>query len=443
MRLWGGRFQESLHPDLEAFGRSLPVDGRLALYDVRACAAHVQMLAEAGALAPEPAARLGRALAGLEEELLSGALQPAGPHEDVHSWVEAVLAERVGPEASLVRLGRSRNDLVATDLRLWCMEATLRLQEGVRRLQRVLLEQARRHAGTPMPGYTHLQRAQPVLLAHHLLAHFWALERDHRRLGRAREEADCCPLGAGALAGSPWPLQPPRTAELLGFSRSFPNSLDAVSDRDFAVDLVAAAGLCMVHLSRLAEEIVLWTSSEFAFAELADRWATGSSLMPQKKNPDGAELVRGRTGAVVGHLTALLVTLKGLPLAYNRDLQEDKPPLFAAVDTLMASLGVMAGMLADLRFHPEALARAAADPALLATDLADSLVRSGLPFARAHELAGRALQGRLSEDEEARLAPLRSALTLEKALEDRAHEGAAGPRAVARQIQEAERVLES
>lgn len=423
---------------MEAFGRSLESDARLALYDVRACRAHVQMLQEAGVLSG------GRVLAALQEmerEIADGSLRAEGPFEDVHSWVEAVLADRVGDEASSIRLGRSRNDLVATDFRLWTRDAVASLRDATADLQDALLEQAERHPQAVMPGYTHLQRAQPVLVAHHMLAHFWALERDRERFAAVGRSADCCPLGAAALAGSPWPIRPERTAELLGFSRAFANSLDAVSDRDFAVELLSAAALAMVHLSRLAEEVILWTSQEFGFAELDDAWSTGSSLMPQKKNPDPAELVRGRTGAVMGRLTALLVTLKGLPLAYNRDLQEDKPPVFEAVDILLACLGAMEGTVRTMQFRTERLAEAAADPNLLATDLADGLVRAGYPFSRAHELAGRAAAGRLTDEEAQVVTPLRDSLDARSALEARAHPGAAGPASVSAQLAEARRLL--
>lgn len=421
---------------MEKFGRSLASDSRLVTYDLRACLAHVTMLTEVGVISGPDSATLTAAL-----EAMLADPQPGGDHEDIHSWVEAELAARVGPLASSIRVGRSRNDLVVTDFRLWTKDQVRRSQSMVRWLQTALLEQARAHPQTYLPGYTHLQRAQPVLLAHHLLAHFWSLERDYGRLERVYHEADCCALGAGALAGSSWPIRPERTAELLGFSRHFDNSLDAVSDRDFAVEYLAAAALCGVHLSRLAEELVLWTTPEFGFATLDDAWATGSSLMPQKKNPDPAELVRGRSGRLIGHLMSLLATLKALPLAYNRDLQEDKPPVFEAADTLDACLEVMAGTVGSLTFVPAGMAAACADPGLLATDLADGLVRAGHPFAKAHELAGKSVAGRLDAEEQALVDPILAKLDARSVLTDRAHPGAAGPASVAVQLEKASALL--
>ncbi len=438
-RLWGGRFRQPTDPRMDAFGRSLHWDARLAPFDLRVCRAHVTMLTQAGIT---EGGQLITALEQMEQELAAGTLRVEGEHEDVHSWVEAELSRRVGPESSNLRIGRSRNDLVVTDFRLWVKDACELLRRRTRAMQEALLKQAERLPEAYLPGYTHLQRAQPVLLSHHLLAHFWALERDAKRWDAVRDEADCCPLGAGALAGSSWPMNTARTAELLGFSRSFENSLDAVADRDFAVEFLSAASLEMVHLSRLSEELVLWSGSEFGYLELHDSWSTGSSLMPQKRNPDAAELTRGRVGRVVGDLVNLLTQLKALPLAYNRDLQEDKPAAFDACDTLEACLDVLAGMVSACSFRVERMAEAAADPALLATDLADALVRAGHSFAVAHELAGKAQVGELSAEEEQQVAPLLAEVTVEQALQSRAHPGAAGPQAVARQLQRARACLE-
>lgn len=438
-RLWGGRFRQPTDPRMDAFGRSLHLDARLAPFDLAVCRAHVTMLTEAGVVQGQP---LIRALQAMESELAAGTLVVSGNEEDVHSWVEAELARRVGPEASNLRIGRSRNDLVVTDFRLWTMDACSRLLSRTRQLQKALLEQAERHPAAYLPGYTHLQRAQPVLLSHHLLAHFWALERDASRWKAVRSEADCCTLGAGALAGSSWPMNPSRTAELLGFSRVFENSLDAVADRDFAVSFLSAASLSMVHLSRLSEELVLWSGTEFGYLELHDSWSTGSSLMPQKRNPDAAELTRGRAGRVVGDLMNLLMQLKGLPLTYNRDLQEDKPAAFDAFDTLDACLDVLAGMISACSFRVDRMAEAAQDPALLATDLADALVRAGHPFSVAHELAGKAQVGGLSAEEQAEVGPLLASVTVESALANRSHPGAAGPRAVATQMDRARAALQ-
>jgi argininosuccinate lyase len=436
-KLWGGRFAGKTHPLMEEFGRSLESDQRLLFCDLQVCRAHLQMLAECGAVQPGVSQRLVASIDGLVSDLNSGAVKVSGEHEDIHSWVEAELRQRAGDEASLIRLGRSRNDLVVTDFRLWTRQAVQRLREAVRGLQAVLLQRAEEQAGVYLPGYTHLQRAQPVALSHHLLAHFWSLQRDQQRFEQCGHSADCCPLGAGALAGSSWDIQPQRTAELLGFSRSFDNSLDAVSDRDFAVELLSALSLCMIHLSRMSEELILWSAPEFGFATFDDAWSTGSSLMPQKKNPDPAELIRGRSGRVIGHLQSLLVTLKGLPLAYNRDLQEDKPPVFEAAEMTEKCLLVMTGVMASLRFERANMARACEDPGLLATDLADQLVRAGHPFSLAHELAGKWVAGRLDSNETALVQPLAEQLSAHSVLQARRHAGAAGPDSVQLQLEKA------
>lgn len=426
---------------MEEFGRSLESDQRLVFCDLQVCRAHLQMLGECGAVTAEVSQRLMATIDQLVSDLSSGAVQVGGDHEDIHSWVESELRQRAGEQASLIRLGRSRNDLVVTDFRLWTRQAVQRLQEAVRGLQGTLLQRAEEQVGAYLPGYTHLQRAQPVALSHHLLAHFWSLQRDYQRLQQCAEAADCCPLGAGALAGSSWEIRPERTAELLGFSRAFDNSLDAVSDRDFAVELLSTLSLCMIHLSRMSEELILWSAAEFGFAVFDDAWSTGSSLMPQKKNPDPAELIRGRTGRVIGHLQSLLVTLKGLPLAYNRDLQEDKPPVFEAAEMTEKCLLVMSGVMASLRFETEKMSKACEDPGLLATDLADALVRAGHPFSLAHELAGKWVAGRLDPEELKLAQPLAAALSAESVLKARRHPGAAGPDSVQLQLDKARRSI--
>lgn len=440
-KLWGGRFAGKTHPLMEEFGRSLESDRRLVYCDLQVCQAHLTMLSESGAVGAETARHLTECLRQMQTQLQSGDLVISGDHEDIHSWVEAELRHRAGDSASLIRLGRSRNDLVVTDFRLWTRQSVGRLQQALRALQEALVQRAEQHQADYLPGYTHLQRAQPVALSHHLLAHFWALQRDHARLKACDASADCCPLGAGALAGSSWPIKPQRTAELLGFSQAFENSLDAVSDRDFAVELLSALSLTMIHLSRMAEELILWSAPEFGFVTFDDAWSTGSSLMPQKKNPDPAELIRGRTGRVIGHLQSLLITLKGLPLAYNRDLQEDKPPVFEAVEMTEKCLWVMAGVISSLRFEPERMQQACADPGLLATDLADHLVRAGHPFNVAHELAGKWVAGRLDEQEQSVVAPHAAVLTAISVLEARQHPGAAGPASVKLQLERARQIL--
>lgn len=443
MKLWGGRFQKPTDPVFEAFGRSLDSDRRLVHHDLRACAAHVLMLTEGGVVPEEQSERLLAALKSLGQRLDEGE-SIEGADEDIHSWVERQLQAELGPLASTLRLGRSRNDLVVTDFRLYVRQACKELSLHIRALQRVLVDRAKEESLTILPGYTHLQRAQPVLLAHHLLAHFWALERDRGRFAKAYQEADCCSLGAGALAGSSWPIDPDRTAALLGFSRALDNSLDAVSDRDFALEFLFACTVCATHLSRMAEELVLWSTTEFGLVRFDDAWSTGSSLMPQKKNPDPAELVRGKTGLFLGHLIDLLTNLKALPLAYNRDLQQDKPPVFRSHDELQSCLAVMTGTWQTLEFRRDRMTEAAQDPALLVTDLADYLVRHGLSFAEAHELAGRSLGGTEGLEPEARehLEAAWKALDLERAVALRAHRGGAGHDSVRAQLEKAEKLLQ-
>ncbi|HWP34056.1 MAG TPA: argininosuccinate lyase [Thermodesulfobacteriota bacterium] len=385
---WGGRFREATDPRVEAFTASVRFDRRLAPYDIAGSIAHARMLARVGLLTVEEAGAIVEGLERIRAEIDAGSFPWRPELEDVHMNIEARLVELVGPVGGKLHTGRSRNDQVALDLALYLRDAIDRLDEGAAALQRALGELAARHLDVVMPGYTHLQRAQPVLLAHHLLAYHEMLARDRQRLAAARTRINVLPLGAGALAGTPLPIDRHEVARLLGFDRVAENSLDAVADRDGALELLAALAILQVHLSRLAEELVLWSSAEFGFVELPDAFATGSSLMPQKKNPDVAELVRGKTGRVVGALVALLTTLKGLPLAYNRDLQEDKEPLFDAVDTVLACLGVLPPLLRGLKVRAEAMRAAAGRGFLTATDAADYLVLKGVPFRRAHEIVG-------------------------------------------------------
>lgn len=440
-KLWGGSFKKPTDPIFEAFGRSLESDSRLVFHDLRACLAHIKMLTQGGVLDSDTSATLVDALEAIQKELTEGAT-PEGGDEDIHSWVERVLKERVGDIASSIRIGRSRNDLVVTDFRLYVMEACEELGAALKNLQAILLRRAQEDTTAYLPGYTHLQRAQPVLLAHHLLAHFWALERDRKRFELARQEADCCILGAGALAGSSWPVDPNLTASHLGFSRVLENSLDGVSDRDFALEFLFACATCATHLSRISEELVLWSSSEFGFVRLDDAWSTGSSLMPQKKNPDPAELIRGKTGLFLGNLIDLFTNLKALPLAYNRDMQQDKPPVFRSREELSACLAVMSGTMDTLEFKTEAMAEAAGDQGLLVTDLADVLVRNGLPFNQAHELAGRSLWDEdLEAESKARVEQAWKELSPQQVLAARSHLGAAGGVSVARQLEKAQSCL--
>ncbi len=389
---WGGRFQQPTDAAVERFTASIHFDRALARYDLRVSAVHLDMLARAGLLSPEDETRLLSGLETIGREIESGefALDPA--LEDIHMNVEARLGELVGPAAGRLQTGRSRNDQVATDLMLYLRDAARAAERGLLGLRRVLVTRSREHVETVLPGYTHLQRAQPVRLAHHWLAFSEMLARDGGRFRDLRTRLSHSPLGAGALAGSSLPLDRESTAQALGFAAPAPNSMDAVSSRDAALEFLAAAAIAMVHLSRLAEELVLWSTSEFGFVELADAYATGSSLMPQKKNPDVPELVRGKTGRVVGNLVALLTVMKGLPLTYNRDMQEDKEPVFDSADTLRGALEVMSGAIATLRVDTGRMARAADDPLLLATDLAEALVTQGVPFRAAHEAVGRVVR---------------------------------------------------
>ncbi|MFN7952338.1 MAG: argininosuccinate lyase [bacterium] len=384
----GQRFAEDVDAEVLAFTSSVSYDQRLLRHDVRGSIAHVQVLAKAGLLTEREARSLATGLSDVEADLLSGRASIAAGDEDIHMAVERLLTDRVGPLGGKLHTARSRNDQVATDLRLWLRDELDALVAELRALDRAFVELASQHLDTVLPGYTHLQRAQPVRLAHHLLAYHEMLTRDRARLADARKRLNRCPLGSAALAGTTFPLDRELSARLLGFDGPTTNSLDATSDRDFVVEFLAAAALLQGHLSRFAEELVLWSSAEFGFVELPDSHSTGSSIMPQKKNPDVAELVRGRTGRVNGALVAMLTVLKGLPLAYNRDLQEDKEPLFDAVDTVRGSVRVLTSLLPRLRVREAAMAKAAADPALMMTDVADAMARAGVPFREAHAAVG-------------------------------------------------------
>ncbi|OGO52281.1 MAG: argininosuccinate lyase [Chloroflexi bacterium RBG_16_68_14] len=428
----------------EAYTLSLPIDRRLWREEIAASIAHARMLGRQRIIPRADASAIVRGLREIQREMTDGRFPWREELEDVHTNVEARLREKIGAAAGRLHTARSRNDQVATDLRLYAKGACDRAVAAVRALQRALLALAEANRQLAMPGYTHLQRAQPVLLAHHLLAYLEMLERDIDRFANARRRADVLPLGSGALAGVPYPIDREAVAHELGFSRISDNSIDAVSDRDFAVDFIAAAALCMTHLSRLAEEMVLWSSAEFGFLRLPEAFATGSSIMPQKRNPDVAELARARTGRVYGQLLSILTTLKALPLAYNRDLQEDKRAFFEAEDTLLETLAVFAAMVPELRFDVERARRAATADYALATDLADYLVRRGLPFRRAHEVVGRLVQyaeergksfSQLTLAEYRRFSPLFSEevtkLDLTSALRARDAPGGTAPRQVA------------
>jgi argininosuccinate lyase len=432
---WGGRFDEAMDPAVERFSESVSFDKTLARYDIRGSIAHARMLGSVGLLAESEVEALVEGLERIAGEIEAGDFHFDPSLEDIHMNIEARLRERIGSLAGRLHTGRSRNDQVATDLALYLRDMCDEIQRGLLTLQGVLVTRAREHVDTVLPGYTHLQRAQPVRLAHHWLAYVAMQSRDHDRFGELHARLSrAAPLGAGALAGSTLPLDRHHTAAALGFEAPADNSMDAVASRDCALEFLAVAAICMVHLSRLAEELVLWSSAEFGFIEMADAYATGSSLMPHKKNPDVAELVRGKSGRVIGNLVALLAVMKGLPLTYNRDLQEDKEPLFDTAATLRACLEVSAGALRTLRVDVEKMGAAAEDPMLLATDLAEALVRANVPFREAHETVGRIVKHCLAKDLDLRslsredLQAFHPALTtsaadllsLDRALEERA-----------------------
>jgi argininosuccinate lyase len=396
MTLWGGRFTGKMDPAAWELNASLRFDQRLAQQDVRGSVAWATALQAANVLTPAECEAICSGLAAIQEEFTHNSFSFQPGDEDIHTAVERRLGELIGPLAGKLHTGRSRNDQVATDLRLWLLDHLPLLEAATVDMQAALLKRAQADFDTLMPGYTHLQRAQPILLSHWWLSHFWPLQRDRQRLAGLRLRTAILPLGCGALAGAPFPVDRPSLAAALGFDAPAPNSLDAVAERDFVAEFLFCAALTGVHLSKLAEGVVLFSTSEFGFFELSDAYATGSSLMPQKKNPDVFELARGKSGALTGALAGLLATLKGLPSTYDKDLQEDKVPLFAAFDSLVSMLPVLAGALRSLQTHPQRM-RAALDPALMATDLADYFVGQGMPFRQAHALAGKAVQYALQQ----------------------------------------------
>ncbi len=452
--LWGGRFHGPSDALMWRFNASIDVDRRLAEVDVRGSVAYARALGRAGVLTDEEVTALVDGLGRVAEEFRAGTFAFAPTDEDIHTAVERRLGELIGPLAGKLHTGRSRNDQVATDVRLYLLERLSALEEALREAQRAIVAVAAAHLDALMPGYTHLQPAQPVRFSHWLLSFFWMLERDRGRLRDLRARASVCPLGAGALAGNAYGVDREALAAELGFAAVAENSMDAVSDRDMIVETLSWGALLGLHLSRLAEDLIIWSSAEYGFVRLDERYTTGSSIMPQKRNPDSMELVRGKTGRLVGNLTGLLVTLKGLPSTYDKDLQEDKEPLFDTLDTLAMLLPIVAGVVATLEVRTEAMA-AALDDTLLATDLADYLVKRGLPFREAHGAVGRAVR----EAEEAgvglralpleryqRISPLFGAdlgdvLDYEAAVEARDTRGGTARAAVAAQIARAEEAL--
>ena len=445
---WSGRFEEPVADFVLRYTASVGFDQRLAMVDIDGSLAHAAMLAKQKILSADDLAAIERGLAQIRGEIERGEFTWRLDLEDVHLNIEKRLTDLVGDAGKRLHTGRSRNDQVATDLRLWLRGEIDRIVALLRALQRALVTLAEQHADTVMPGFTHLQVAQPVTFGHHLLAYVEMLERDHERLQDARRRVNRLPLGAAALAGTTFPIDRAFVAERLGFEAIAENSLDAVSDRDFAIEFSAAAALLMVHVSRLAEELVLWMSPRYGFVRLPDRFTTGSSIMPQKKNPDVAELARGKSGRVVGHLMALLVLMKGQPLAYNKDNQEDKEPLFDTVDTVLDTLRAFVEMVPGIEVDAAAMRQAAAEGYSTATDLADYLVRKGMPFREAHEAVARAVKlaaGRGVELAALTAAELKSfsglidddvrqALTLDGSVAARDHPGGTAPAQVRRQI---------
>jgi len=385
--LWAGRLAEVPQAEAFAFQASINVDSRLVFDDIAGSKTHAAMLGKQGIIPKDSAGKIVKELNAIANEIKAGKLAIDTKHEDIHSFLEAVLTERLGDTGKMVHAGRSRNDQVAVAFRLYLKRAVPQLQNELSALVNILLDTALSHVNSIMPGYTHLQRAQPVTLGHHLTAWCAALERDYSRFSDALKRLDECPLGSGALAATTLPLDRKATAQDLGFSRLCVNSMDAVADRDFALEFSSACAITMVHLSRFCEDVVLWASEEFKFIDLAESWSTGSSIMPQKKNPDFAELIRGKTGRTTGNLVALFTLLKGLPYAYNKDLQEDKENLFDSIDTLNACLRMFTGMIKSAQFNIKRMKAACTGGFLEATDTAEYLVRKGLPFRAAHETA--------------------------------------------------------
>ena len=459
---WGGRFHEGPASLMLAFGESVSFDQRLAPYDLQGSLGHASMLHAVGIISEEEFTQIDQGLKELAEEIKSGQFEWKLELEDVHMNLEQALRSKT-EAADKLHTGRSRNDQVATDVRLFFKDACSQLREGIEQTMTALLVLAKKYATTPIPGYTHLQRAQPVTVGHHLLAYVEMLGRDHERFSNVANHANVCPLGSGAIAGSTLPLDRAHVAKALGFvdesgePRLTPNGMDAVADRDLFVEFASACSLCALHLSRLSEDLILWNSSEFGYLVLPDTFTTGSSLMPQKKNPDCFELIRGKTGRVVGNLTNLLVTIKGLPLTYNRDLQEDKPPVFDSFDQLSICLAVTAGALDGAVINEDKCRAAASDPLLLATDLADYLVEQGVPFRQAHHVVGALVS--LAEEKKVQLFELsdadalsvsselgdgwRKVFDLERAFAKREKPGMPGPQQVAGQIAFWEKILRS
>jgi argininosuccinate lyase len=454
MTLWGGRFESETDALMWRFNASIEFDRRMYAADVKGSVAYAQAIAQAGLIGAEECATLVEGLETVLAEFEAGTFVFKPEDEDIHTAVERRLRELVGPVAGKLHTGRSRNDQVATDLRLYLLDEIATLDTALVALQTAIVEKAEAHLDVLMPGYTHMQQAQPVLFSQWLMAAFWKFQRDRERLADVAKRTNVCPLGAGALAGNPFAIDRQALADDLGFAAVAQNSMDAVSDRDFVVEFLAWAALVQVHLSSLAEDLIIWASREFGFIQVADAYSTGSSIMPQKRNPDSLELMRGKSGRILGHLTGLLTTLKGLPSAYNKDLQEDKEGLFDAIDTLKLELPIAAGVVGTLEVNSEQMA-AALDDALLATDLADYLVRKGIPFRQSHGLVGQAVRRaealsvslkELSLDEYQAISPafaedVYDVFDFQKSVEARATTGGTAPNAVRVQIVQARALI--
>jgi argininosuccinate lyase len=388
-KLWGGRFTKTAEEWVDEFGASIPFDQELVEEDIEGSIAHVTMLGKCGILPSEDVEKIKAGLFTLLEKAKQGKLEFSVAYEDIHLNIEKMLIDEIGPVGGKLHTGRSRNDQVATDMHLYLRKRVTEIIALIQELQKVLVEKAEEHVETIVPGYTHLQRAQPISFAHHLLAYFWMLERDRERFRESLKRINKSPLGAGALAGTTFPIDRHLTAELLGFDGIYENSIDAVSDRDFIIEFLSNSSMLMMHLSRFCEELILWSSQEFQFIEIDDAFATGSSIMPQKKNPDMAELIRGKTGRVYGNLLALLTVMKGTPLAYNKDMQEDKEGMFDTVKTVTGSLKIFAGMIKTMKVNIDVMEKATKQDFSNATELADYLANKGVPFREAHEIVGK------------------------------------------------------
>lgn len=454
-KLWGGRFQKQTDKAVEAFTESISFDCRLIAQEIMQSSAHAAMLGKCGIIPLDESRRIINGLGAILKDYQAGKIEFDPSAEDIHMNVEKLLFERIGEPARKLHTARSRNDQVACDVRLYLRDATDQITALIIELQRAIVDQAAKHADAILPGFTHLQHAQPVLLGHYLMSWFWMLERDKARFADCRKRLNVLVLGAGALAGTTFPIDRQYVAEALGFDSISENSIDSVSDRDWASEFASCCAIAMTHLSRFSEELIIWNSSEFGFVELDDSVTTGSSIMPQKKNPDVAELVRGKSARVIGDLMSILALQKGLPLAYNRDLQEDKEQLFDAVDTVTSSLRVFALMLSTAKFNTDRMHAAAGEAFSTATDLADALVRQGVPFRTAHEQVGLLVaycieNGKeladLTLDEIRRFAPkapddVASMLTVEASVAARTSFGGTAPGEVSRQLRKARRIL--